>query len=98
MCPSALTRWPTGGAGDGGADGGDAADEFVAGGDADFHAAAAPGVPFINVAVGAADAGVGDGDEHVAGADLRHGRVFLEPEAGLVFEFADGEHGNSERE
>src|SRR5262245_46948878 len=58
-----------GGAGDGGADRVDAADEFVAGGDADFHAAAAPGVPFVDVAIGAADAGVGDGDEHVAGAD-----------------------------
>lgn len=82
-----------GGASDGRADGVDPADEFVAGGDANLHAASAPGVPFVDVAIGAADAGVGDGDEHVAGADLGDGRVGLEPEAGFVFEFADGEHG-----
>lgn len=80
-------------AGDGGTDGVDAAHKFVAGGYADLDAAAAPGVPFVDMAIGAADAGVGDGDETITGADLGYGRVFLEPEARFVFEFADGEHG-----
>ncbi len=96
--PFSTDALADGGAGDGGADGVDAADEFVAGGDADLHAAAAPGVPFVDVAVGAADAGVRDGDQHVAGADLGDRRVGLEPEAGFVFEFADGEHGGGNAE
>ena len=33
----------------------------------------------------------------IAGADLWNGRVGLEPEAGFVFEFADGEHGGDFR-
>src|SRR5581483_3404025 len=78
---------------DGGADCLDAADKFVAGRDAQLDAALAPGVPFVDMTVGAADPGVRYGDEHVAGPDLGSGRIALEPEAGFVFEFADGEHG-----
>src|SRR5947199_80063 len=47
---------------DGGAHGVDPTDEFVARGDADLDAASAPGIPLINVAIGAADAGVRDRD------------------------------------
>ena len=84
-------------AGDGRANGVNTTNEFVAGGDADFHAAAAPGIPFINMTVGPTDAGVRHGNQHVARANFRHGRVVLEPKAGFVLEFADGKHGRSKK-
>lgn len=71
----------------------DDADEFVAGGDADGDAAGAPGVPFIDVAVGAADAGVGDADEHVAGADGRQRYMGTKIQASGGLEFLEGDHG-----
>ena len=45
-------------------------------------AALAPGVPFVDMPVGAADAGVRDRDQHVARADFGHGRVGTPGEAG----------------
>src|SRR5262245_50247811 len=69
-----------------------AADEFMARRDAELDAAAAPGVPFINVSVGAADAGVRHGDERFLRADLRHRSVLLQPQARLILELADREH------
>jgi hypothetical protein len=42
--------------------------------------------------VRATDAGVRHGDEHVAWADWRHGRIAVEPQAGLIVQFTNGEH------
>ena len=50
-----------------------------------------PGVPFVDVHVGAADAGPQDLDQHIVDADLGHGDV-VEPEARLGVFFDEGFH------
>jgi hypothetical protein len=65
-----------------GADFNDFADEFVADGHGNGNRFARPGVPFINVDVGAADAGAINFDEDVVEADFGGGNVF-QPEAGF---------------
>ena len=56
-----------------------AADELVARGDADDDAAFAPGVPFVDVPVGPADAGMRDRYQHLPWANAGNGRVGLQP-------------------
>ena len=55
------------------------ADEFMAGRNAHLHAAAAPGVPFVNMAVRAADARMRHRNQRVAGANGRNGRLAMQP-------------------
>jgi hypothetical protein len=63
-----------------GADFYDFADELVADGEADGDGFAGPGVPFVDVEVGAADAGLEDADLDVVDADGWFRNVF-EPQA-----------------
>ena len=77
--------------GDVGADGDDLADELVADGEADGDGGAGPGVPVVDVEVGAADAGVEDANLYVVDADLGLGNVF-EPEAAFGAAFYECLH------
>ncbi len=61
------------------------ADEFVANGHGHGDGGARPFVPFINVEIGATDAGVSDADEDIVDADGRLGDV------------EEGETGGTER-
>ena len=72
--------------GDVGADGYDFADELVADDEALADGGFGPGVPVVDVEVGAADAGVENADFDVVDAHLRLGYV-LEPEAAFVAAF-----------
>jgi hypothetical protein len=63
-------------AGDAGADFDDAADEFMADGQAGLDRALRPFVPLVDVQVGAADRGLFHLDQHLVRADLRHGHLF----------------------
>ena len=71
----------------------DLADELVA----DHHrrpdGLLRPGIPIVDVHIGAADRGLLDLDEHVVDAGLRHGHL-REFEAGAGPEFGDGAHGS----
>ena len=78
--------------GDVGAYGDDFADELVADDEALPDGGAGPGVPLVDVEVGAADAGVEDADLYVVDADLGLGDV-LEPEAALFAVFDECLHG-----
>src|SRR4051794_39197736 len=69
-----------------------AADELMAGGDADRDTVLAPGVPLVDVPVGPTDPGVGDGDEHVARADRWHRRVRRPRQPGRGPGLLDGRH------
>src|SRR5205823_8300168 len=51
------------------------AGELVPDRDRRFHAAAGPGIPFVNVDVGAADAGATHTDQNLIVADSRFGNV-----------------------
>ena len=75
-----------------GADGDDFADELVADGEAGFDDGAGPGVPLVDMQVGAADAGVEDANLYVVDADLGLGNVF-EPEAAFCAAFYKCLHG-----
>ncbi len=70
----------------------DFADELVADDEALADGGAGPGVPVVDVEVGAADAGVEDADLYVVDADLGLGNV-LEPEAAFVAAFYECLHG-----
>jgi hypothetical protein len=75
-----------------GADGDDFADEFVADDEAGLDDGACPGVPLVDVEVGAADAGVEYADLYVVDADFGLGNVF-EPEAAFCAAFYECLHG-----
>src|SRR5437588_3128168 len=64
--------------------------------ESDYHwdrdGACRPIIPFINVEIGAANAGAMDSDEYVIDADTRFGNVF-EPEARFGFGFDERFHG-----
>ena len=81
-CPSPLTISPGKEVVDVGADFDDLADELVADDHRHGDGLLRPGVPVVDVEVGAADAGAKDLDEHVVDADLRFRDVF-QPKAGF---------------
>ena len=62
----------------------DAAAIFVADGHRDRDGLLGPGVPLVNVHVGAADRGLGDLDQHIVRADLGL-RYIVQPDAGGCF-------------
>src|SRR5258706_5398796 len=74
------------------AGGDDAPDELVADDHGHGDRPLGPGVPVVDVDVGAADAGLEDFDQDVVDAE-RGLRNFLEPEAFLAFTFDQGGHG-----
>jgi hypothetical protein len=75
-----------------GADSDDFADELVADGEADGDSRGSPGVPLVDMEVGAADAGVEDANLYVVDADFGLGNVF-EPEAAFCAAFYKCLHG-----
>jgi hypothetical protein len=75
-----------------GADGDDLADELMPDDHRHRNGLLRPGVPFVDVQVGAADAGFADLDEDIIDADLRL-RDILEPESALRFGFDECFHG-----
>ena len=74
------------------ADGGDFPDELMPDDHRHGDRPLRPGVPFVNVEVGPADAGAIDADEHVVEAAFRFRHIF-QPEAGFAFRFDEGFHG-----
>ena len=80
--PSPLTMSPAMEVLDVAADLDDAADELVADDQRHGHRLLRPGVPVVDMHVGAADAGAEHFDQHVVDARLRHGH-FFQPEAFL---------------
>ena len=84
--PSPQTMVADGEVVDVGADGDDFADELMADGEALFDGGAGPGVPLVDVQVGAADAGVEDANLYVVDAHLGLGNIF-EPEAAFFAAF-----------
>ena len=74
-----------------GADLDDLAYEFMADRHGHGDGALRPFVPFINMHVGAADAGAADADEHVVDSGPRGFDIF-EPQAGLALALDDGLH------
>ena len=77
-----------------GAGGDDFADELVADGEALLDGGAGPGIPLVDVEVGATDAGVEDTDFYVVDADLWF-RDVLQPEAAFCAGFYESLHGES---
>ena len=73
----------------------DFADEFVADHHGHGNGFLRPGVPLVNVQVGAADAGAVHADEDIIDPALRIGDI-LQPEAGFGFRFDEGFHGKIE--
>ena len=59
----------------------DLADELVSDDQRHRHGALRPGVPVVDVQIGAADAGAQHADQHIVDAEGRLGNVF-EPQAG----------------
>ena len=78
--------------GDIGADGDDFADKLVADDETLADGGASPGVPIVDVEVGAADACVEDADLYVIDAHLGLGYI-LEPEAAFITAFYECLHG-----
>src|SRR5436309_119925 len=75
-----------------GADLDDGANEFMADDERDGNGLLGPGVPLVDVQVGAADAGAQDLDEDVVDADGGE-RDVVEPNADFTFGFDQGFHG-----
>ena len=76
-----------------GADLDDLADELVADDHRHGDRLLRPGVPVVDVQVGAADAGAQHLDQHVVDADRRHRHV-VEPQAGLGLLLDQGLHAS----
>ena len=74
----------------------DLADELVADRHRDGDSFLRPGVPVVDMEVGAADASAEHLDENVVDPDFRDGD-FFEPEAGGGFGFDEGAHGVGSR-
>ena len=53
-----------------------------------------PGIPFVDVDIGAANAGLAHLDQHVVLADGRHGLALGQPQAGLGLQFDESFHGD----
>ena len=77
------------------AGGDDLADEFMADDHRHGDGLLRPRVPFVDVQVGAADAGLEHFDEHVVEPAFRVGDI-LQPEAAFGFGFDEGFHGVGE--
>ncbi len=75
-----------------GADLDDAADELVTDDQRHRDGSPSPGVPLVDVQIGAADAGAQHLDEYVVDADGRH-RRFVEPQTGFRLLLDEGGHG-----
>ncbi len=74
----------------------DLADELMADDHRHGDGLLRPGVPFVDVQVGAADAGAVHLDEHVVDAAFGIGHI-LEPEAGFGFRFDEGFHKSGKK-
>ena len=92
MCPSAVTRSPTCTSVTSAPDLDDVAGELVADHEGGLAASARPVVPFVDVHVGAADAGAAHLDEHFVVPDLRAGDV-RQLESGSAGRLHESLHG-----
>ena len=70
----------------------DLAHKLMAGDDAEFDSVLAPAIPFVYVAIGAADSGMGHIDQDFAGANFWNRNVGTEIQTRLAPQFAYRHH------